>query len=99
MKQGIYVVRVCGKDVLYLGYSDDLEEALEHMKHQLSCGTCSHETLQELWQDRGACAFRFEILDVLSGSGPGCTLKQSLMELQKRWFQRFTCQGRQIELL
>lgn len=99
MKQGIYVVRVCDKDVLYLGYSEHLEEAMERMKQQLSCGTCSNRTLQKLWQDRGPRAFHFEILDVLSGSRPQSTLKQSLVELQKRWFQRFTCQGRQIELL
>lgn len=99
MKKGIYVVRATGAEVLYLGYSEHLEETIARMKEGLSCGAYTHPKLEKLWQDFGKGALHFEILECLSGPVGYSTVKQCLVELQSRWVQRLMWQGKHIELL
>ncbi|MGL4737954.1 MAG: hypothetical protein ACRCW2_10910 [Cellulosilyticaceae bacterium] len=99
MRKGIYVVRATGKEVLYLGYSEHLEETMAQMKDGLGCGHYTNPKVQKLWQEFGKGALHFEVLECLSGPLGYDSVKQSLVELQSRWLQRLAWQGKHIELL
>ena len=86
---GVYRIRntVNGKSLL--GSSQDVPSMLNRHRAQLDMGLHRNQPLQADWNQQGADAFEFEVLDTLKpGEAPGYDPAEDLKALEELWRDR-----------
>jgi hypothetical protein len=69
-RSGIFAVRCMAKDAAWTGASRDLDSQQNGIWFQLRMGNHMNKALQQAWNQHGADAFRFEILEVVEDDNP-----------------------------
>jgi hypothetical protein len=88
---GVYRVYCAATGHGVIGASRDLPSALNRQRAQLSLGGHPDKPLQEDWNQRGADAFVFEVLDTMEpGDDPSRDPSGDLEELAQMWRARLT---------
>jgi group I intron endonuclease len=86
---GVYQVRNTVNGKLLIGTSVDLPSILNRERAQLRLGGHRNRALQQDWNEHGAEAFEFEILDTLPPSDkPGYKPADDLKELEALWLEK-----------
>jgi hypothetical protein len=86
---GVYRVRNTANGKYLVGASADLPAMLNRQRFQLEAGSHPSRPLQRDWQEFGAAAFAFEILDTLAPSEePGSDAAADLRVLEEMWRQK-----------
>ncbi len=94
---GVFRVRntVSGKSLV--GSSKNLPAVLNRERFQLQHGSHPDRGLQKDWNELGAEAFQFEILDQLEpSSDPAADLTEDLKTLLQMWLQKLSAAGEQF---
>ena len=88
---GVYRVRNTSTDKSLVGSSTDVQAILNRHKAQLRMGMHPNRALQKDWNDLGAEAFVFEVLDILTASeDPGYDPADDLRALEELWLDRLS---------
>jgi hypothetical protein len=88
---GVYQVRNTVNGKVLIGTSVDLPSILNRERAQLRLGGHRNRALQQDWNEHGAEAFEFEILDTLPPSGkPGYKPADDLKALEALWLEKLT---------
>jgi len=91
---GIYKVRNSVTGKLLVGSTTDLHGMLNRQRFQLETGRHPDRELQSDWDELGAEAFEFEILDQLKPSDePGYDPTEDLAALKKMWIDELRRAG------
>lgn len=91
---GIYRVRNSVTGKLLVGSATDLRGMLNRQRFQLETGRHPDRELQSDWDELGAEAFKFEILDQLKPSDePGYDSTEDLAALKKMWIEELRRAG------
>ncbi len=88
---GLYSVRNTETGRLLFGSTRDLPGMLNRQRFQLEMGVHPDRELQADWNEFGAGAFAFEVLDRLDGGDdPTLDLTEDLRVLKAMWLQTLT---------
>jgi hypothetical protein len=71
LPMGIFQVKNLRSGKLYIGSSVNLPAMINRIKAQLKFGSCVNRALQAEWQEHGAEAFEFSVLDELKHKESG----------------------------
>lgn len=86
---GVFRVGSEGGTRSVIGSSVDLRAALNRQRAQLQLASHPDTALQAEWDELGADAFTFEVLDVLEPTDdPGYDPTEDLKELEAMWRER-----------
>jgi len=86
---GIYQVKNTANGKMLLGSSLNLEGPLNRHKFMLKIGSHTNKTLQNDWNELGADAFVFEILEeVQMKDDPNFNLQDELTLLEMIWLEK-----------
>jgi len=86
---GVFAVRDTITGTTFVGASVDLPSMLNRQRFQLEMGGHPDPALQRAWDQSGAGAFGFEVLDELEPSdAPGWDPRDDLRELECMWRER-----------
>jgi hypothetical protein len=91
-KMGIYKVWTQdGK--MWIGSAKNLPGIINSLKFQLELGTHRNKELQAIWKERGADAFKIEILDELEydKENPDKDYADDLKALLEMWKEKLNC--------
>jgi hypothetical protein len=93
---GVYRVYNTVKGKSFVGTSNDLPSMLNRQQAQLRMSVHPNRELQRDWDELGADAFEFEILDTLTASEQGDQdPTQDLRALEELWLDKLTPFGDQ----
>lgn len=84
-QRGIYAMRCTATGQAWIGNSKDLKSAKTGLLFGLRIGGHINRELQNAWNQHGADAFRFEILEEFDPDLPEMTLRDALRDRQKHW--------------
>ena len=88
---GVYRVRCVVNGKSLVGVSLDLPAMLNRQQSQLKMGGHPNKMLQKDWNEHGAEAFEFEVLDTLEASeGENYDPKADLRTLEEMWLAKLT---------
>jgi hypothetical protein len=88
---GVYRILNTASGKALVGVSTDLPAILNRHRAQLRLGRHANATLQKDWNDLGAEAFVFEVLDTLAPSErPDDDPGEDLRTLQHLWLERLS---------
>ena len=88
---GVYRVRNTVNDRSLVGSTTDLPAMLNRQRAQLSMGVHANRPLQKDWDELGAEAFEFEVLDELTPvDQPGYDPAADLGVLERLWLDRLS---------
>ena len=91
---GVYRVRCIVNDKSLIGTSVDLPAMLNRQQSQLRMGGHPNKALQKDWNEHGAEAFEFEVLDTLEASDQAnYDPKSDLRTLEEMWLAKLTPYG------
>jgi len=86
---GVYQIRNTINGKVLIGTSVDLPAILNRLRTQLSYGSHRNRELQKEWNEHGADAFAFEILDALPPSDrPAYDPADDLKTLEELWLEK-----------
>jgi len=90
---GVFRVRNVVSGRWLIGRSVDLPAALNRQRAQLRLGGHTNRALQADWNELGAEAFAFDVLDTLTRSdAPGYDPADDLRALEAMWEERLTAE-------
>jgi hypothetical protein len=88
---GIFRVRNLIRDLSFIGSTIDLPAMLNRQRAQLSMGAHTNRALQKDWNELGAEAFEFEVLDeLMPRDQPSYDATADLQALEALWFDRLS---------
>ncbi|MFL6332038.1 MAG: GIY-YIG nuclease family protein [Pyrinomonadaceae bacterium] len=91
---GVYRVRCVANGKSLVGTSIDLPAMLNRQQSQLRMGGHPNKVLQKDWDEHGAEAFEFEVLDTLDiPDGDGYNPKADLRTLEEMWLDKLKPYG------
>ncbi len=91
---GVFRVRNSAASKSFVGSSLDLPGMLNRQRFQLENGSHVDRELQSDWNELGADAFTFEVLDRLELTGePDSDLAADVCVLKDMWLERLTASG------
>ena len=86
---GVYQVRNTVNGKVLIGTSVDLPSILNRQRGELRLGGHRNRALQQDWNEHGAEAFEFEVLDTLPPSDrPGFDPSSDLKALEELWLEK-----------
>ena len=83
--QGIFVVRCTATGRVWIDSSPNLDAAQNSLWFFLRNGYHDHKTLQADWNQHGAAAFQYEVLEKLDDDVSPIEVKDLLKEKKLRW--------------
>lgn len=93
---GVYRVYNTVKRKSFIGTSNDLPSMLNRQQAQLRMGAHPNRELQRDWNELGADAFEFEVLDTLTAPEQGDhDSTQDLRALEELWLDKLSLFGDQ----
>ena len=91
---GVYRVRCVANNKSLVGTSIDLPAMLNRQQSQLRMGGHPNKALQQDWNEHGAEAFEFEVLDTLEiPDRDGYDPKADLRTLEEMWLDKLKPYG------
>ncbi len=86
---GVFQVKNSANGKVLLGSSLNIEGSLNSQRFMLSSGQHRNATLQKEWNEYGADAFVFEILEVVNAKDdPNFNLSDELTLLEQIWLEK-----------
>jgi hypothetical protein len=86
---GVFLIRNNANDKAFVGASLNLPGIINRHKFALQHGSHASKSLQSDWNELGARAFSFEIVDELTArTNPGVDYRQELELLEKLWLEK-----------
>lgn len=96
-RAGVYVVRNTVSGKWLVGSTADLPGMLNRQRFQLECGSHPDKELQRDWDDLGADAFEFDVLDELEPSDqPSDDPAEDIRVLGQMWTDRLVAAGQAL---
>ena len=94
-RAGVYRVRNTATGRSLIGATPDLPGMLNRQRFQLEMGSHPDRELQADWNELGADAFEFEVLDELEPreSEPAGDPAEDLRALKEMWLEKLTASG------
>jgi len=83
--KGIYALRCTASGEAWIGNAKDLKSAETGLLFALRLGGHINHAMQAAWNQHGAGAFRFEVLEEFDPELPEMTLRDALKDRQKYW--------------
>ena len=87
---GVFQVRNTVDGKVFIGVSVDLPAMLNRQQSQLRMGGHPNKELQKAWNEFGAEAFEFEVLDTLTPSDRHYDPKDDLKALEDLWLDKLS---------
>ena len=94
---GVYRIRNCQNDELYIGFATNLEARFNRHKAELKFGNHPNKKLQKIWNSYGESTLEFKILDVLDQEeGTKANPVEELHVLKEMWIQNLKKAGSSV---
>ena len=94
---GVFRVRNTATGKSLVGSSPDLPGMLNRQRFQLQGGLHPNKELQRDWNEHGAEAFAFEVLDrVEPKDEPGYDPKEDILVLKEMWLEKLKAAGESL---
>ncbi|CAM4319634.1 GIY-YIG nuclease family protein [Bacillus manliponensis] len=93
IEAGIYSITNTKNNKVYVDSTRNLK-TISGRKFELNAGSCTNRALQMEWNEYGASAFQFEVLEVLKKKDdPYFNEKEELKKLEEKWVEKLQPYG------